>query len=310
LDITGIILFAVLTIMTAVALLVYVEEVVYIYKKIPTSKRSIVMWVNATAPAIASTSCIGMWIPRATVFTDYTTAIFFSIVVHKFLVMMIKECGGQKAFLKRFQNERFKLYTGPFCCCCLCLPSASMTRRTLFILKLGTFQFTFLRPILIFILIVLWSDQGFQGAGPEGSAALLINILVGISTITALYPVSIMFTQVRLILASQGIVPKFVLYQFIVILSQLQTFIISTVASNGHIVCAPPLSGKARASYMSQQLLIMEMFIITILSRFYYRRRYEDVDAVEAQAKESADNKENTQIGLNILAIEDGTQSV
>lgn len=36
--------------MTLIANLVFIEEAVYIYRKIPSSKRSIIIWVNAAAP--------------------------------------------------------------------------------------------------------------------------------------------------------------------------------------------------------------------------------------------------------------------
>lgn len=99
--------------MTLIANLVFIEEAVYIYRKIPSSKRSIIIWINAAAPVsyhgkeiklnvenrdspesphktalslpfiqlsslslqvIATTSCIGMWVPRSTMFTDFTSA--------------------------------------------------------------------------------------------------------------------------------------------------------------------------------------------------------------------------------------------
>lgn len=53
---------------------------------------------------------------------------FFAIVIHKFLIMMIKECGGQKVLLRRFENGHFTISTGPCCCCCLCLPRVPITR--------------------------------------------------------------------------------------------------------------------------------------------------------------------------------------
>lgn len=49
LDLTGIFLFGILTLMAVTANLVFVEEVFYIYRKIP-SKRSIFIWINAAAP--------------------------------------------------------------------------------------------------------------------------------------------------------------------------------------------------------------------------------------------------------------------
>ena len=50
LDIFGIILYSVLTFMAAVSMLVYIEECIYIYKKVPAKKKSIIIWVNGAAP--------------------------------------------------------------------------------------------------------------------------------------------------------------------------------------------------------------------------------------------------------------------
>ncbi|NXV78303.1 OSTA protein, partial [Atlantisia rogersi] len=293
LDLPGRFLFAILTLMTLIANLVFLEEAVYIYRKIPSSKRSIIIWINAAAPVIASTSCIGMWIPRSTMFTDFTAAVFFAVVIHKFLLMMIKECGGQKQLLQRFENGRFKISTGPCCCCCLCLPRVRITRQTLFMLKLGTFQFAFLRPVLMFLSIVLWTNGNYTlyNLSLKG-AAIWISCFVGVLTIIALWPVGIMFQQVRTLLSCKNIIPKFALYQFIVILNHLQTAIINILAKQRIIPCAPPLSSSARGSYMIQQLLIMEMFLITLISRVVYRRRYDDLEPPECTAEEAEDGKQ------------------
>ncbi|XP_066477408.1 organic solute transporter subunit alpha-like [Tiliqua scincoides] len=294
LDLTGMFLFGILTLMAVTASLVFVEEVIYIYRKIP-SKRSIFIWVNAAAPVIATTSCIGMWIPRSTMFTDFTAAVFFAIVIHKFLLMMIKECGGQKLFLRRFENDHFKISTGPCCCYCLCLPRISINRKTLFLLKLGTFQFAFLRPVLMFLSIVLWTNGNYSlsDLSPSG-AAIWINCFVGVLTIIALWPIGIMFQHVRVLLNCKKIIPKFVLYQFILILSQLQATIINILAMEGVIACAPPLSSSARGAYMNQQLLIMEMFLITLISRVVYRKRYDDLDLPDGSDQETKGNQENS----------------
>lgn len=50
LDLAGRFLFATLTLMTLIANLIFMEEVIYIYRKIPSSKRSILIWINAAAP--------------------------------------------------------------------------------------------------------------------------------------------------------------------------------------------------------------------------------------------------------------------
>ncbi|XP_005151624.2 organic solute transporter subunit alpha-like [Melopsittacus undulatus] len=311
LDLPGRFLFAILTLMMLIANLVFIEEAVYIYRKIPSSKRSIIIWVNAAAPVIATTSCTGMWIPRSTMFTDFTAAVFFAIVIHKFLMMMIKDCGGQKLLLKRFENGHFKISTGPCCCCCLCLPRVPITRRTLFWLKLGTLQFAFLRPVLMFLSIVLWTNGNYTlyNVSTKG-AAIWISCVVGVLTIIALWPVAIMFQQVRTLLICKKIIPKFALYQFILILNHLQTSIINILATQRIIPCAPPLSSSARGAYMTQQLLIMEMFLITLLSRVVYRRKYDDLEPPECKAEETGDNKQIPKIILNGRVSEDGLPRV
>lgn len=50
LDLAGRFLLAILTLMTLIADLVFMEEAIYIYRKNPSSKRSILIWINAAAP--------------------------------------------------------------------------------------------------------------------------------------------------------------------------------------------------------------------------------------------------------------------
>lgn len=39
-----------LTFMALMSMLVYLEECVYIYKKLPAKKKSVIIWVNGAAP--------------------------------------------------------------------------------------------------------------------------------------------------------------------------------------------------------------------------------------------------------------------
>nr|XP_009510957.1 PREDICTED: organic solute transporter subunit alpha-like [Phalacrocorax carbo] len=276
--------------MMLIANLVFIEEAVYIYRKIPSSKSSIIIWINAAAPVIGTTSCIGMWIPRSAMFTEFTAAV---------------------AVLVLQSDRKLEISTGPCCCCCLCLPHVRITRRTLFGLKLGTFQFAFLRPVFMFLSIVLWTNGNYTlyNLSPKG-AAIWINCFVGVLTIIALWPVGIMFQQVRTLLICKKIIPKFALYQFILILNHLQAAIINILAMQRIIPCAPPLSSSARGAYITQQLLIMEMFLITLISRVVYRRRYNDLEPLECTAEEAGDNKQTPKIILNGAVSEDGLPRV
>lgn len=39
-----------LTFMALMSMLVYLEECIYIYKKVPAKKKSVIIWVNGAAP--------------------------------------------------------------------------------------------------------------------------------------------------------------------------------------------------------------------------------------------------------------------
>ncbi|KAJ8266986.1 hypothetical protein GJAV_G00136920 [Gymnothorax javanicus] len=301
LDIFGIILYSILTFMAVVSLLVYLEESVYICRKVPYPKRTTIIWVSGAAPVIATMSCLGLWIPKAIMFTEMTSASFFAIVVYKVLILMVEECGGEEEFLGRFGKDQFRISTGPCCCCCPCLPHVPVTRRTLTILKLGALQFALLKTVFTVLSIVLWTNGNFDlsDLGITGTA-IWINPFVGVLTIIALWPVAIMFMHVRNTLRSQKIIPKYAMYQLVLILSQLQTAIVNILALNGDIACAPPFSSVVRGYLMSQQLLILEMFIITLVNRLLYRRHYEALPAANQHEK---DNAENTKM---ILHCENG----
>ncbi|XP_077361309.1 organic solute transporter subunit alpha-like isoform X2 [Festucalex cinctus] len=280
LDEFGMCLYAMLTLMSCISLLLYLEQCVYIYKKLPYPKKTTIIWVNGAAPVIATMSCFGMWIPRAVMFTDMTSNCYFAVVVYKVLVLLIEELGGSDAFLKRFSGKPFKITTGPCCCCCLCLPRVPM--GMLFLLKLGALQYAILKTVLSVLSIVLWTNGNFDLSDLEiTGSAIWINPFIGVLTITSLWPVAIVFMNTNHLLRSLNIIPKYAMYQLILVLSQLQTSIINILALDGTISCAPPFSSQARGSMLSQQMMIMEMFIITLVTRFFYRRTYDTLPSPE-----------------------------
>ncbi|XP_037125055.1 organic solute transporter subunit alpha-like isoform X2 [Syngnathus acus] len=280
LDTFGMGLYAILTFMSCTSLLLYLEQCVYIYKKLPYPKKTTIIWVNGAAPVIATMSCFGMWIPRAVMVTDMTSNCYFAVVVYKVLVLLIEELGGSDEFLKRFSGKPFKITTGPCCCCCLCLPHVPMSRGMLFLLKLGALQYAILKTVLSILSIILWTNGNFDLSDLEiTGTAIWINPFIGVLTIASLWPVAIVFMNTNHLLRQLNIVPKYAMYQLILVLSQLQTSIINILALDGTIACAPPFSSQARGSMLSQQMMIMEMFIITLVTRFFYRRTYETLSS-------------------------------
>ncbi|XP_053505201.1 organic solute transporter subunit alpha-like [Ictalurus furcatus] len=292
LDVSGIALYSILTFMATVSLLFYLEECVYVYKNVIYPKKTTIIWVNGAAPVIATMSCLGMWIPRSTMFTDMTSNSYFAIVIYKFLILMLEECGGDEAFLRYSAKKTFRISTGPCCCCCPCLPRVPITRRMLFLLKLGALQYAIMKTALSVFCIVLWTNGIFDltDLGITG-AAIWINPFIGVLTIISLWPVGIMFMHIRNTLRSIKLIPKYAMYQLVLVLSQLQSAIINILSLDGTIACSPPFSSVARGSMLSQQLMIMEMFIITLVTWTLYRRSYEPVKLEPCESENNLDAK-------------------
>ncbi|XP_035522035.1 organic solute transporter subunit alpha-like [Morone saxatilis] len=299
LDVLDFCLYSMLTFMSCISLLLYLEQCIFIYKKLPYPKKTTIIWINGAAPVIATMSCFGMWIPRAVMITDMTSNCYFAVVVYKVLVLIIEEFGGSSDFLKRFSGETFRINTGPCCCCCVCLPRVPMSRRLLFWLKLGALQYAILKTVLSVLAIVLWTNGNFDLSDLEiTGTAIWINPFIGILTIISLWPVAIIFMNTNSFLRSIKIVPKYAMYQLVLVLSQLQTSIINILALDGTIACSPPFSSQARGSMISQQMMIIEMFIITLVNRFLYRRIYDKLPS------EAHDNDQNAKVAVQAALVE------
>ncbi|XP_064420748.1 organic solute transporter subunit alpha-like [Latimeria chalumnae] len=299
-------LYAVLTAITLIGNLVYLEEVLYLVRKIPSFRRTAYIWITGAPPVIATTSCVGLWIPRSSMFTDFTASIYFTICIYKFLVMIIEEYGGDEAIVQTLQDVPVKISTGPCCCCCLCLPSVKMTRTTLSLLKSGVLQVALLRPILLFFAIVLWSNGNYvEGEVQIDGAFIWITVLSVVTFILSLWPVGILFNQAKTNLTNCKIGPKFALNQSVLILSQAQSGIINQLVNTGIVECVPPFSSKARGTFMNQQLLVIEMFVITLVSRCYYRRKYSSVEL-----KPAVPEKEDLKVCLNGVEVHGAPQWV
>eukprot|EP00064_Thunnus_orientalis_P012067 superscaffoldBa00001807_g12101 len=239
LDVFGFCLYAMLTLMSCISLLLYLEQCIYIYRKLPYPRKTTIIWINGAAPVIATMSCFGMWVPRAVMFTDMTS-----------------------------------------------------NWKMLFLLKFGALQYAILKTVLSILAIILWTNGNFDLADLDiTGAAIWINPFIGILTIISLWPVAIIFMNTNSSLRSINIVPKYAMYQ-------LQTSIINILALDGTIACAPPFSSQARGSMLSQQMMIMEMFIITLITRFLYRRTYDTLPS------EAHDNNQNAKVALQASLVE------
>ncbi|NWY66158.1 OSTA protein, partial [Erithacus rubecula] len=282
LDMAQLIILGLCTIMTLLSVVIYAEEVSYLFRKIRCPIKMKTLCWSSSAPTVVSViSCFGLWFPCSMMVVEMATTAYFAVCFYLLMMVMIEGYGGKEALLSTLKDVPMAVSTGPCCCCCPCLPRITMSslshyaRKKLKWMILGTFQYAFFRAVAVFLGLILSADGNYNPAdvSARGSVALWINTLVGVSTLFGLWALGILFRQARLHLAEQNMQGKFTCFQILLLLTALQPAIFSILANSGSIACSPPFSSKARSQQMNVQLLIPQTFILVVLARMYYRKQ-------------------------------------
>ncbi|XP_073482539.1 organic solute transporter subunit alpha isoform X1 [Aquarana catesbeiana] len=285
LDTVQLCIMGILTTLTTISVILYLEEVGYLRKKVKCMiKRRTSLWSSAAPTIISFFNCLSLWIPRSTGFIETAVGTYFAICFYLILMVIIEGYGGKDAILKKFESTELHINTGPCCCCCLCLPRIKLTKRKLNLFILGVFQLAFLKPAFNIIGMILTADGVYNvDDNSTRSIAFWMNIILGFCTIIALWPIGILFREAKVHLAEKSMGTKFAVFQTLLILTTLQTSIFNMLGSYGVLPCVPPYSYKARASMMNSHLIIIETFLLTVLARIAYRKK-DDVAGYTSKA--------------------------
>ncbi|XP_072264371.1 organic solute transporter subunit alpha [Pyxicephalus adspersus] len=268
----------ILTILSTISVILYLEEAVYFRRKVKCMvKRKTFLWSSAAPTIISFFTCLGLWIPRSTGFIDIALGTYFAVCFYLILMVIIEGYGGKDALVKKLESTDVHINTGPCCCCCPCLPRIKITKRKLNLFILGVFQLAFLKPIFNIIGMILAADGIYN---PEDlssrSIAFWMSITLGFCTVIALWPIGILFREAKVHQAEKNMGTKFAVFQILLILTTLQTSIFNLLGNFGVLPCVPPYAYKARANLMNSHLIIIETFILTIVARTAYRRKDEE----------------------------------
>ncbi|XP_023560552.1 organic solute transporter subunit alpha isoform X1 [Octodon degus] len=286
----------------------YLEDAVYLYRNTGCPiKRRTLLWSSSAPTVVSVLCCFGLWIPRSLTLVEMAIVAFYALCFYLLMLVMVEGFGGKEEVLRTLKDIPMRTHTGPCCCCCPCCPPLLLTRKKLQLLMLGPFQYAFFRISLSLVGLFLIPDGIYNPADiSEKSTALWINTVLGVSTLLALWALAIIFRQAKPRLGEQNMGAKFGLFQSsvnpslgdpqtagwagrggwtwsslttpacsqaLLILTALQPAIFSILANGGQIACSPPYSSKIRSQVMNCHLLIPETFLLTVLTRRYYRRK-------------------------------------
>ncbi|XP_076974116.1 organic solute transporter subunit alpha isoform X1 [Tamandua tetradactyla] len=265
----------IMTVLALGSVAIFLEDAVYLNKNTRCPiKRKTLLWISSAPTVVSVFCCFGLWIPRSLMLIEMAITSFYAVCFYLLMRVIVEGFGGKEAVLRTLKDTPMMIHTGPCCCCCPCCPPIMLTRKKLKLLMLGPFQYAFLKITLTLVGLFFIPDGIYDPADiSEASTALWINTFLGVSTLLALWTLAILFRQAKLHLGEQNIGAKFALFQVLLILTALQPSIFSVLANGGQIACSPPFSSKVRSQVMNCHILIVQTFLMTVLTRIYYRRK-------------------------------------
>ncbi|XP_077979019.1 organic solute transporter subunit alpha-like [Glandiceps talaboti] len=265
----------VVPVLAVISVALFFEAVYYLRNKIPTKlRRNKLIWVIGVYPVFSVTSCIGLFIPRATLLTNFTASIYLSITLYMFLMLIVDYFGGSDAMYHTMNNQEVNLNEPPLLACCVCLPKIRVTPSNGPWLRRLVLQNALLRPLILFIAVVLWLDGRYlPGKMGPNEPYLWLSVLSIISTITAMQTLGIIHGASKVTLKDYKITFKFVTIQCTLIFGNIQLGLLTILSNVGIIPCRDPFNTQARVYNIYNVLVICEFFILAIFSRILFRTR-------------------------------------
>ncbi|XP_071118645.1 organic solute transporter subunit alpha-like [Haliotis cracherodii] len=297
---------AVGAVVTVANVILFLESTWFIVQHFLVKKTKVLsIWMICLPTVFAVTALIAVCIPRSALLSDLVAAIYLSRCIQMFLFLLIHYHGGEQALIDHMSGETINLRSPPVACCCVCCPCCpkiAVNEQNLFRIKVSVLQFAIARPILVFLAAVLWTDGKYvKGKMRPNQASLYISVLTGVSTLVAMYGLILIFRASRKHLMVFNIVPKFICMQLVLVVSGLQGVVFNTLANNNLPPCTQVLSSAARGDVWNHLIIIVEMFLLALLARRFYRRIdgsliIADVDVMCPEDKDKAQKNENSSL--------------
>ncbi|ESN92577.1 hypothetical protein HELRODRAFT_189512 [Helobdella robusta] len=297
----GIIVISILILLTATTFGLYIEEIFFIYNNFKIRTRATkTVWILGFFPIFSFTGLIGTVVPRSGPLVDMVANVFFGTCLYNFGQLMINYMGGHRRLWQMVERGReLKLNTLPVCCCCVCLPVSQFSRRTFFRITFMIMQVAVVRPVIMFVAAVLWTDGIYRpGDTSLNNGFIYIMVVNLISTMLAVY--GLMLTKGALqenLQEKFSITGKIASLQLTLICSVIPNLIIGILVSNGVITCGPLLTSKGRGEVLYHMILVFLMLPFSMMGRQFYRRA-SDGDGYAEREKLNG-NIDSVEMGYN-----------
>ncbi|XP_013395566.1 organic solute transporter subunit alpha isoform X1 [Lingula anatina] len=294
LDVGGIALISICGFLTMITVILYLVEIMYIRNNIMDwTRRQKTILLLGLYPVFSFTSMMGICVPRASTLATLASTIYLSICIFAFLHLMINYYGDNESMIQQLSQYSIPLRSPPCCCCCFCLPNIKLTIKNLRIIKRLVHQIIIVSPMVAFLSAVFWADGLYtRNFGNPMSAYTYLTAIKVVSTLTAMYGLLLLFRVSRLPLKHYSIQPKFILLQLVLVAANLQNTVTTLLATVKVIPCTSLMPSSSRAQFLDHVLITFEMFLLSLVARFIYRKKLQKLEDNLKQTDEEEEDDE------------------
>eukprot|EP00092_Neocalanus_flemingeri_P015549 GFUD01016831.1.p1 GENE.GFUD01016831.1~~GFUD01016831.1.p1 ORF type:complete len:327 (-),score=84.16 GFUD01016831.1:50-1030(-) len=263
-------------------------------REVPERQVPNLCWVTSLFTAISFFTCLMIFLPRSTEFLLGAYRVYEAMVIGRFVELNLMWYGGEKQLVNNVGENAFMRFNLPPCCCCLlCLRNKLLTRKRVKHVRLVVGQMIYIQVFVLFLQLVLQSNDIHDGPLSPANPHTYVKFVGRISFLFGFWGLFVFFKIEHTFKLLDGFryIEKFTVMKLILILFILQETIIEGLASAGIISCIPHLSGLARGFIINCCMVMVESFILGVVSFYLYFRYPVVKNQVKSLSEEEVEMK-------------------
>lgn len=230
----------------------------------PTYQRYIVR-IIFMVPVYALMSFLSLVFNKSSIYFNSIREVYEAWVIYNFLSLCLAWVGGPGAVVLSLTGRSLK---SNWCLMTCCFPPIPLDGRFIRRCKQGCLQFVILKPILVAVTFLLYSQGKYNdGNFSVAQSYLYLTIIYTISYSLALYALALFYMACRDLLQPFNPVPKFIIIKSVVFMTYWQGVLVFLAAKYNFIKTAE------EAAQFQNLIICVEMLIAAVghLYAFPYR---------------------------------------
>ncbi|KAI8774226.1 organic solute transporter alpha protein 3 isoform X1 [Biomphalaria glabrata] len=247
---------------------------------------------------LTSIAVVAMLVPKMFVFRDVAMSVCLSVVMYKFLEMLVA-LGNQFDSIRHeiIYHRRLHFNVRPLCCLFSCLPTAQLTRTNFLVMKMLILQHPILIVLITVITMVTWLDGTYViGKWDINNPFPYLSALRVTSVLVAIYALSSIVTLCKDAMKDLYVSQKYMALSVALFLFSVQGLTFDILTSLRIFEFRQCLSGRTMRNFYENSMYCVQMFLVTLYNVFYYRRPLNPQVTSDAQNQNKPPELQNHQL--------------